>query len=224
LVIGGLQAGRDLALHYELLDNERKRLFERSLRFLAPEPIACTSVAIPFAKLSIGTTLLKVVIEQNGAKAEAALPIYANVGFSPKQGQSLTNLIDPMRYIMEGKDWQALKDAGPEERLKIFKAFWDARQPLQGESLKDDAENPLLAEFFLRVEETNWRFAWGGLEGWRTDRGRIFIIYGEPDSIQRQYDQRRQITYEVWTYSALGRQFVFREFNNDGDFRLYSGG
>jgi GWxTD domain-containing protein len=224
LVIGGLQAGREMVLHYELQDKEGKRLFEQSLRFLAPEPIACTSVPIPFAKLSIGTTRLKVTAEQSGAKAEASLPIYANVGFSPKHGQSLATLIDPMRYIMNGKDWQALKDAGPDERLKLFKEFWDARQPQKGGLLEAEEENPLLAEFFLRVEETNWRFAWGGLEGWRTDRGRIFIIYGEPDIIQRQDNQRRQSMLEIWTYSALGRRFIFQEYNNDGDFRLVAGG
>ncbi|MGH7452503.1 MAG: GWxTD domain-containing protein, partial [bacterium] len=222
LVIGGLQAGREMALQYELQDNEGKRLFEQSLLFPAPAPVAYASLLIPFAKLSIGTTILKVTVEQNGARAEASLPIYANVGFSPKQGQSLTTLIDPMRYIMEGKDWQVLKEAGPDERLKIFKEFWDARQPLKGEPLKSDEENPLLAEFFLRVEEANWRFDWTRLEGWRTDRGRIFIIYGEPDSIQRQYDQRRQTTFEIWTYRELGRQFIFQEYNNDGDFRLFS--
>lgn len=224
LVIGGLQAGREMALKYELQDNEGKRLFDRSLRLFAPEPIAYASVPIPFAKLSIGTTMLKVAVEQNGAKTEASLPIYANVGFSPKHGQSLTALIDPMRYIMDGKDWQALKEAGPEERLKIFKDFWDARQPLKGEPLNDEEENPLLAEFFLRVEEANWRFHWGGQEGWRTDRGRIFIIYGEPDNIQRQQNQYGQNTFEIWTYSELGRRFVFQEYNNDGDFRLVSGG
>ncbi len=224
LVIGGLQPGRELTVRYELQDNESKRLFEQSRRFLAPEPLAYTSVPIPFAKLSIGTTMLKVTVEQNGAKAEASLPIYANVGFSPKQGQSLAALIDPMRYIMDGKDWQALKEAGPEERLKIFKEFWEARQPVKGEPLKDDEENPLLAEFFLRVEEANWRFDWTRLEGWRTDRGRIFIIYGKPDSIQRQQNQRRQTMLEIWTYSELGRQFIFQEYNNDGDFRLVSGG
>lgn len=224
LVIGGLQAGREMALQYELQDNNGKRLFDHSLRLFAPEPIAYASVPIPFAKLSMGTTILQVAVEQNGAKAEASLPIYANVGFSPKQGQSLTTLIDPMRYIMDGKDWQALKEAGPEERLKIFKEFWGARQPLKRELLEGEEENPLLAEFFLRVEEANWRFDWARLEGWRTDRGRIFIIYGEPDSIQRQQNQRRQTMLEIWTYSGPGRQFIFQESNNDGDFRLVAGG
>lgn len=224
LVIGGLQASREMTLKYELLDNEGKSLFDHSLRLFAPEPILYTSVPIPFARLSIGTTRLKVAVEQNSEKVEAVLPIYANVGFSPKQGQNLTTLIDPMRYIMEGKDWQALKGAGPEERLKIFREFWGARQPLKSAPRKDNEENPLLAEFFLRVEEVNWRFAWGGQEGWRTDRGRIFIIYGEPDNVQRQQNQYGQITFEVWTYSELGRRFVFQEYNNDGDFRLVSGG
>jgi GWxTD domain-containing protein len=222
--IGGLQTGREVALQYELQDPEGKRLFNRSLQFTAPLAAAYTSLRIPFTKLNIGTTILKVSVEQNAAQAEASLPIYANVGITPKQGQSLATLIDPMRYIMDGKEWQKLKDAGPDERTKIFQEFWAARQPLPGQPLKGEEENPLLAEFFLRVEEANARFYWTKMEGWQTDRGRIFIIFGEPDSIQRQQRLRSQATLEIWTYTELGRRFIFQDYNNDGHFRLVSEG
>jgi len=217
--IGGLQAGQPVLLQYELQDGEGKPLFNRQANFVAPEMIAYTSLPIPANKLAMGVTVLKIQAEQNGVKAEASLSIYANVGVSPQPGQSISAILEPMRYIMDGKDWEALKKAAPEERTKVFNAFWAARQP----TTRQD-ENPLLAEFFVRVQEANFRFQWTSVEGWRSDRGRILIIYGEPDSIQRQRSTRNNAQYETWTYAEIGRQFVFYDFNNDGDFRLISGG
>jgi len=218
--IGGLQIGGQVNLQYELQDGEGKSLFNRQANFVAPEMIVYTSLPIPAGKLSMGMTVLKIVAEQNGVKANVSLSIYANVGVTPQPGQSIGSVLEPMRYIMDGKDWQALKEASPEERTKLFNAFWAARQPT---TTKQD-ENPLLAEFFVRVQEANQRFTWVGIEGWRSDRGRIFIIYGEPDSIQRQRSARSNATVETWTYAEIGRQFVFYDFNNDGDLRLISGG
>ena len=219
--IGGMQAGQPVQLQYELQDGEGKSLFNRQVDFVAPESIAYTSLPISADKLTIGVTVLKVWAEQNGVKSEASLSIYANVGVSLQPGQNISAIIEPMRYIMDGKDWQRLKDATPEERTKVFNAFWAARQPATA-NRKD--ENPLLAEFFVRVQEANLRFRWASIEGWRSDRGRIFIIYGDPDTVQRQRSTRSNANYETWTYAEIGRQFVFYEFNNDGDFRLISGG
>jgi GWxTD domain-containing protein len=219
--VGGMQAGQPVQLQYELQDGEGKALFNRQANFVAPEIIAYTSLPIPADKLAMGVTVLKVRAEQNGVKAEASLSIYANVGVSPQQGQNINAILEPMRYIMDGKDWQALKDASPEERTKVFNAYWAARQPTT--TTRQD-ENPLLAEFFVRVQEANFRFRWAGVEGWRSDRGRIFIIYGDPDNVARQRSTRSNASYETWTYAEIGRQFVFYDFNNDGDFRLISGG
>jgi GWxTD domain-containing protein len=218
--IGGLQAGQPVTVQYELQDGDSKSLFKRRAEFAAPQRIVYTSLPIPAGKLAMGLTVLKITAEQNRVKADASLSIFANVGVSLQQGQSLGSIIEPMRYVMNGKDWQALKEASPDDRTKIFNDFWAARQATTG---KQD-ENPLLAEFFVRVQESNLRFRWAGIEGWKTDRGRIFIIYGEPNSVQRQRSTRSTASYETWTYVEIGRQFVFYDFNNNGDFRLISGG
>jgi GWxTD domain-containing protein len=219
VIIGGLQTGRQVVVRYALQDAEDKLVFEGGARFMPNRPIVYTSLSIPFVKLGIGTTLLKVRTEQNGDKAETSLPIYAVIGASPPKGQNITSVIEPMRYIMNGKDWEALKEAEPEERAQRFKAFWTSRMPASGQE-----ENPLLVEFSLRVQEANARFPWANREGWETDRGRIFIIHGEPDSIQRQQRLQYGSLYEVWTYTEQGRQFIFQDYRNDGDFRLVSGG
>jgi len=219
VAVGGLKTEQPVVLQYELRDSEGKALFTGQTKFVPPTPVVYSTLPIPAAKLAMGVTVLKIVAEQNGVKTEASLSIYANVGVTPKPGQSLGLLVEPMRYIMDNKDWQALKEASPDERVKIFKVFWSARQPAAGQE-----ENPLQAEFFVRVQEANFRYAWAGIEGWRADRGRIFIIYGDPDNVQRQRDNRGIGVYEVWIYAEAGRKFWFYDHNSDGDFRLISGG
>jgi len=62
-----------------------------------------------------------------------------------------------------------------EERESFIEQFWLRRNPTQ--RLGD---NPFREEHYRRIAFANQHFA-SGIPGWRTDRGRIYIMYGEPD-------------------------------------------
>jgi GWxTD domain-containing protein len=56
-------------------------------------------------------------------------------------------------------------------------------------------------------------------EGWRTDRGRVYIIYGPPDDIDAVLFQGEQVPYEIWYYYGRGNErFVFADRNGTGDY------
>ncbi len=59
-------------------------------------------------------------------------------------------------------------------------------------------------------------------EGWRTDRGRIYIQFGEPDEIDDYPLAANSQPYQVWHYYRRGsyRKFVFVDEFEDGDYRL----
>jgi len=65
-----------------------------------------------------------------------------------------------------------------EEREQFIEAFWQRRDPTP-----DTVENEFKEEHYRRIAYTNERFA-SGIPGWRTDRGRIYIIWGKPDEIE----------------------------------------
>lgn len=54
-------------------------------------------------------------------------------------------------------------------------------------------------------------------EGYNTDRGRIFLKYGQPDKINQRYNEANTYPYEIWQYYQLHGQnnvrFVF--YNKD---------
>lgn len=68
------------------------------------------------------------------------------------------------------------------------------------------------------------RFAHMGRAGWRTDRGRVFIRYGEPGEVERSPFTTSHVPYELWNYfEGSSFRFVFADMSTNGDFRqVYS--
>jgi GWxTD domain-containing protein len=64
-----------------------------------------------------------------------------------------------------------------EEREQFIEAFWQRRDPTP-----DTVENEFKEEHYRRIAYANERFS-SGIPGWRTDRGRIYIMWGKPDEI-----------------------------------------
>ena len=69
-------------------------------------------------------------------------------------------------------------------------------------------------------EYVNEHFS-GWEPGWETDRGMIYILFGPPDEIQRTNPAAGNSTvYQIWNYLKVSKQFVFRDQNGFGDYRL----
>ena len=81
-------------------------------------------------------------------------------------------------YIITPEERQAFMQlSNDEERDNFIEAFWQRRDPTP-----DTPENEFKEEHYRRIEYANEHFA-AGIPGWKTDRGRIYIIYGQPDEI-----------------------------------------
>ncbi len=115
----------------------------------------------------------------------------------------------------EEKVFNNLQD--PNAMRKFLTQFWYRR---------DRANNLPLGTFrtqyLQRVEQANERFHSMGKEGWRTDRGRIFIVYGEPDEIERHPSSMDLVPYVVWYYHGLegGSEFIFADQRGFGEYEL----
>jgi len=100
-----------------------------------------------------------------------------------------------------------------EEREQFIEAFWQRRNPDP-----DSPENTFKEEHYRRIAYANEHFA-SGIPGWKTDRGKIYIMWGPPDEIDahptggtwdRPMDQGGGETttyaYEDWRYRYLEGQ------------------
>src|ERR1700733_12686124 len=82
-------------------------------------------------------------------------------------------------YIITDEERAAFKRlASDEERESFIESFWLRRDPTP-----DTEENEFKEEHYRRIAYSNDHYA-SGIPGWKTDRGRIYIIYGPPDEIE----------------------------------------
>ena len=83
-------------------------------------------------------------------------------------------------------------------------------------------ENEFKINYFQRVEKVNATYKTGFKEGWKTDRGRVWIVYGEPDEIERHNNEVDSKPYEIWFYNSLqgGVRFFFGDRTGFSDYIL----
>ncbi|MGB5849799.1 MAG: GWxTD domain-containing protein [Ignavibacteriaceae bacterium] len=100
----------------------------------------------------------------------------------------------------------------PGKREFMFK-FWKARKNYG----KDFKKN-----YFERIEFANKRYSVGNKKGWETHPGRVILVYGIPDEIDKETSATSMKNYEVWTYYELegGSQFVFVNTYGYGELQL----
>lgn len=123
--------------------------------------------------------------------------------------------IKQMRYILSNDERKELKTRLKEDKEQLFYQLWKGRDPTP-----DTEYNELMDEYFQRVEYVNEHFS-GWQPGWETDRGMIYILFGPPDEIQRSNPTAtNSAIYQIWNYYKINKQFVFRDQNGFGDYRL----
>ncbi len=82
-------------------------------------------------------------------------------------------------YIITDEERKAFKQLNTDEEREAFiENFWLRRDPTP-----DTEENEFKEEHYRRIAYANEHFA-SGIPGWKTDRGRIYIMYGPPDEIE----------------------------------------
>jgi GWxTD domain-containing protein len=96
----------------------------------------------------------------------------------------------PVRYLMtrsESRLFRSLETAP--ERIAFIRNFWERRDPDPR-----TPQNEARLGFWQRVAEANAQFTGTGKPGWKTDRGKIYILLGPPDDVEKDenYDTGRR--------------------------------
>jgi GWxTD domain-containing protein len=120
-------------------------------------------------------------------------------------------LDEDVRWIITDEERSAFKQlSNDEERDQFIEAFWARRDPTP-----DTPENEFKEEHYRRIAYANEHFA-AGIPGWKTDRGRIYVMYGPADEVESHpsggtYDRPMEegggststYPFEQWRYRYL---------------------
>ncbi|HEX4485148.1 MAG TPA: GWxTD domain-containing protein [Terriglobales bacterium] len=120
-------------------------------------------------------------------------------------------LDEDVRWIITDEERSAFKQlSNDEERDQFIESFWQRRDPTP-----DTVENEFKEDHYARIAYANEHYA-AGIPGWKSDRGRIYIMFGKPDEIESHpsggsYDrpmeegggQTSTYPFEDWRYRYL---------------------
>ena len=104
-----------------------------------------------------------------------------------------------------------------EGKREFMFEFWKTRDENSATS-----ENEFYRKYLQRLEVCNEKYSSMGKPGWKTDRGRIYLLYGEPTEIERYPNQLETKPYEIWNYNEIegGVLFIFADLTGFSDYLL----
>jgi GWxTD domain-containing protein len=118
-------------------------------------------------------------------------------------------------YAAENNEFEYMKDAKTDaDKFSRFNEFWAKLDPSPGTD-----RNEAYDDYFNRIKYATEKFSHSG-DGWKSDMGRVYIVFGPPYATERSASDFRGRIYEKWSYTG-GRSFIFVDNNGFGEYKLY---
>src|SRR6266851_1876114 len=191
-----------------------------------------TSSRLAIAVLSLAFAALPVAAQKN--KSDSQDPSEKPRNVKPELKKAYKDWLDKdVAYIITDEERKAFRKLETDdERERFIEEFWRRRDPDP-----DTDENEYREEYYERIAYANEHYA-SGIPGWKTDRGRIYIVWGKPDEIEThpsggQYQREPQegggststYPFERWFYRYLpgvgsGVEIEFVDPTGSGEYRI----
>ncbi|MGE5400874.1 MAG: GWxTD domain-containing protein [Ignavibacteriales bacterium] len=138
--------------------------------------------------------------------------------FSVMSTEECDQMFEKSKYIAtsnESSQYSKLETA--ESKRDFLYQFWKKR-----DQDPSTPANEFMTQYMERVKISNERYGTINRLGMKTDRGRVLVLYGEPDEIDRYPNDLDKKPYEVWHYNQIegGVIFVFGDVSGFSDYQL----
>lgn len=213
--------GVDLVSEASGASLENVRRLRRSVPSdLAPGDSLCLALAWPTQSLPFGAIDVRVLLVWDGDEGIVRLPRepaldVVNLRVPLSNDQIWFRHLEWLKGRLSAAEHDSLRRISDSQRDEAWRAIWDRQASVHGQPAGD-----LERKHLLRIVEADERFDGFG-RGALSDRGRVFIRWGEPTRIEVHADGRSAGgVWEVWSYAAERRRFLFHDAHGIGDYRL----
>ncbi len=123
------------------------------------------------------------------------------------------DMVPMLRYITTRQEYDDL--VNQQNKKKAIDDFW-----IKNAGGNNERARTVLKSYYTRVQESNLFFT-SYCEGWKTDRGLIYTIFGQPNTLYKQQNSETWVYGEESSYKSLS--FVFIKVINpfsENDYQL----
>jgi GWxTD domain-containing protein len=200
----------EYAINFIVQNSEKKVIFKQKFKKSATE-----EDTIAFFKDLYGG-MYKVTLEliRNNKKLSSLYKEFS-VKFSfINSEKEFSDLLSALSFIGKWNEIEKIRKAENTEREILWNDFWFKQQ-----YHPEISSNVSYEEFLERYNYANKNFS-GFKKGFLTDFGRIYIMYGKPDEIERHLFDNDSKPFEIWYYWSFGYEFLFVDERGYGDYTL----
>lgn len=171
---------------------------------------------MPLPNLSFDNYSIEITAISSKYTTTATSGFVCMSNYFPANLTNMDMLISQLQYVANEKEMKYIKDGKTlQEKQKRFLEFWRSKDPSPGTK-----KNELMAEYYIRLDYATKHFSTPYAEGWKSDMGMVYIIFGMPSNVDRHPSEMNSKPYEVWDYYSMNREFVFVDETGFGDYRL----
>jgi len=143
-------------------------------------------------------------------------PLYPSHEYFFQKRYSTIQQLNQLRYILNQNEYQMLRSLEIEDLQEGIDSYWAGINPNSY-----SIDNYYQQIFYQRVKHADINFGVSGyLNGWQTDRGRIYIKYGEPGNISSDRFPIGRDPSITWHYYRLNKSFTFYDLKGYGNYEL----
>lgn len=212
------EAEEQFEISYSVKTMRGKELIKSSYNRRKDEARTLESFPLNVSALAQGQYLLTLHAKSGLRTAETQKLLFIRWANMPATISDIELAIRQIKYIAEKGEFDILNQAEDDEKLQKFEQFWRNHDPTPGTEANEGMD-----EFYQRVQFTNENFS-VFREGWKTDMGMIYIIFGPPSDIERHPFDVENKPYEIWYYHDINKEFVFMDQSGFGEYRLLTAG
>jgi GWxTD domain-containing protein len=202
------------AYTYKILDEKNKTLLEGTYLYYLDSGVNKKIEKINTNLFTIGNYSLE-ISDKKTNKIVSSRNLFYRWDFLPVNLKNLDLAISQLVYVATSDELEKIKDGKTkEEKERRFLKFWRDKDPSPS-----TPRNEFLIEYYNRIKIANERYT-HYVDGWKTDMGMVYIIYGNPGNIERHPFESDSRPYEIWEYYDIKRRFIFVDDTGFGDYRL----
>ena len=181
---------------------DKKNLTKREIK-LIPELI------------SVGPYVFRIEVSSEETKREREIEFSLLWENFPISALNINTAIERMKYILTEEEYEKISLMNQTEKKGFFIDFWKA---FDIDTTME--KNEVMEEYFSRVNYADQNFSDPNNDGWESDRGKIWILYGKPDKVIKRHNLIPP--YETWEYYNINKRYNFWDEFSIGIFKYKS--